>query len=115
MIGVFLAIPILASLLILPGFMLSDRVRHQPRWLFALPPAACMLWLAMVLTELRPKTLSNIVELFGIAAIAIVSCYIKFFVLDKLSISERASTLALLVTNSAAVMSIFFFVPWLPE
>jgi hypothetical protein len=115
MLGVFLALPIIALLLILPGFWWADRRLRQPRSLLALPFAGAFGWIALVWFGVLPKTLSNIVELFAIAVLAVLACYAKFWILDRKTGTGSKSIYIVWTSYLVASVLIFLLTPALPE
>jgi ABC-type multidrug transport system permease subunit len=65
-----------AALLILPGWLRARKWHPQSLWLFCLPLAGITFWMFLTLLRIGAQSLSNVIEIFSVAAAAIVAVII---------------------------------------
>jgi hypothetical protein len=115
MIVMFVVASLLATLLILPGWLWLRRTRPQTSWLLALPFVSMALWVALAALGVGAQSLSNVIELLVVAASAIVFSYFKFFVFDRsAALSGKGAVIAFLLVG-LVVFGLRLFMPVLPE
>jgi hypothetical protein len=78
--------------------------------LFVVPFIA---WWALAVANLRPKSLSNLVELIGLYAVVCACFIVRTFAVRRSA--NRRRSLAALCFASAAALAIYVCVPLLPE
>jgi len=101
--------------LILPGWLWFRRKRKQSVWLLALPVFGVGLWLALALAGVGAQSLSNIIELFYIAVIAVVVAYVKFLAFDRMSALQARGTAIAFAAIALTTIGLRLFMPLLPE
>ncbi|WP_057923095.1 hypothetical protein [Lysobacter capsici] len=111
----FAVLTALATLLILPGWLWLQRARPRSAWVLVLPQFGINLWLAIAAAGIGAQSLSNLIELFGVAAVGVAIAYFKFLVLDRSSaLSSRATAIAFGLIALAAI-GLRLLMPILPE
>jgi cytochrome bd-type quinol oxidase subunit 2 len=108
-------ISLIGAALIAPGWFVA-RKRHRPTAvLLLLPAAGVCLWFILVDSGIGSQSLSNLVELFGVAFVAVVAAYLKYFYFDR-KIGNKSIGLAVtFLIIVAAAIAFRLFTPGLPE
>jgi hypothetical protein len=115
MIALLVVAILLATLLILPGWIWFSRTRPQNFSLLALPFCGMALWTALTEFGIGAQSLANLVELFWIAAAAVIVSYFKLFVLDRSpALHGKGDAIAFLLVCVVAT-GLRLLVPALPE
>ena len=105
----------LPFLLILLGWLWFRRKHKQSLWLLALPVFGVGLWIALAAAGIGAQSLSNIVELFYVAAIAVVVAYVKFLAFDRMSALQTRGTAIAFAVIALTTIGLRLFMPLLPE
>jgi hypothetical protein len=116
MIVVFIALILVTSLASGPAWWNARRRGAWVAWDYASLGVPFGLWLGLVTIGFGPgKTLSNVVELFAIAAVVpIVHSVRVFFVDRRVGYRSRSSIIVFVVSNLVAI-GFWALVPPLPE
>ena len=114
MVALALAYSLLAALLIVPGWLLFRRRRHQTVWLFVLPPFAIGLWSILATFGIGPQSMGNFVELLVVSMAAILAAYLKMFLLDKFGMQKYGNLIAYMAVATVA-LGLRLFMPVFPE
>lgn len=101
--------------LIYPGWRKADQRKRQGASVFFLPLMGIFLWGALVSARLGAQSLSNLVELYAVAAMAVAAAYVKFHLLDHKFKSRGRSTAAAWALLAIAVIGLRLLMPVLPE
>jgi hypothetical protein len=109
---ILVALPLL---LILPGWLWFRRKCKQSVWLLALPFFGVALWSVLAAAGVGAQSLSNIVELFYIAVVAVVVAYVKFLVFDRVSVFQTRGTTIAFAVIALITVGFRLFMPLLPE
>jgi hypothetical protein len=104
-----------SAILNLPAVLLARRRYKAVWWLPFIGAPATLGWITLVALGVGPQSLSNIVELVGLAALSVVLCYAQVLLLDRhLPHPRRTSTwIALGLVATAVVLRLSM--PLLPE
>lgn len=114
MVALFFVVSLLAVLLIIPGWLWCRRKHQQTAWTLALPPIGIGLWAVLTDLGVGSQSLGNIVEVFVIAALAVLTAYVKFLLLDKVGLS-RFGVVAAYVVVGVLTVGLRLFMPSISE
>ena len=115
MIVLLTLLSVLATLLILPGWLWFRREHPQSVSLLILPIFGVGLWVVITSAGIGPQSLSNIVESFAVAATAVIMVYLKFLALDRSqALQSQGTTIAFLVV-ALVTLGLRLFMPLIPE
>ena len=116
MVLLIVTLSLFAILLIIPGWHLLRRERPQSPSLLALPVFGMLLWIALVAAGVGPQSLSNLVELFGVAAAGVAAAYVKFLALDRSPVLQsRGAVFISFAMVALVVLGLRMLMPELPE
>ena len=108
-------VSVVAALLILPGWLRARKWHPQSLWLFGLPLAGIAFWMFLTFLRIGAQSLSNVIEIFAVAAAAIVASYLKFLALDRRMGLGSASAIVVLIIVAVVTLGLRMFMPVLPE
>jgi hypothetical protein len=110
-----LSIFLLPMALIYPGWCKADQRKRQGVSVLFLPLAGMTLWGALVFAGLGAQSLSNLVEVYVVCAMAVVIAYIKFHMLDREIKRAGKSAAVAWGLLAIAVIALRLLMPVLPE
>lgn len=105
----------LPMVLIYPGWCKADQRKKQGASILFMPLLAMALWGALLFAELSEKSLSNLVEVYGVVAMAVGIAYVKFLLLDRQFKRGGKSAAAAWALLAIAVTAFTLLMPVLPE
>lgn len=105
----------MAALACYPAYLVSRRRGAESKWLPAAGLPALVLWAGLTGSGYGAQSLSNIVEVFMILAGAVMLCYLKVFVADRLLRRPLVSTYTIMALLALAAVLLRTFMPVLPE
>jgi hypothetical protein len=111
----FLALVAVATLLLIPGWYWKDKHGTKGIAILALPSANCAFWFVLIYFGVGQASLSNLVEIFAVAAFAVVCGYLKFFVFDNFTKIAGKSTVAAFTLALLFSLALRLLMPALPE
>jgi hypothetical protein len=111
----FLVVSLVATALILPGWLWAKRQKPQSPWLLLLPVSGVGFWFVLAMLRIGPQSLSNLIEIPIVAIVAVVVVYLKIFAIDKqLKIPAFGEAIPYVVVASVA-LGLRLLMPLLPE
>lgn len=112
----FLAsIVLLPMALIYPGWRKADQGKMQGAAVLFLPLMGIVLWGALIFAGLGAQSMSNLIEVYIVCAMAVSIAYIKFYLFDYKFQSAWKSTVAACAMLAIAVIALRMLMPVLPE
>jgi len=109
----FTALTIISAALTAPGWLIARRRQPQgPAIIFLILPGI-ILWAVLTAAGIGPQSLSNIVEVFGIATVSVIAAYIKLFFMDRREMKNSGIISLLIVLGFTLLLRLFM--PLIPE
>lgn len=115
MIALALAVALSSAILIAPAWMWARRRSEESPLVLLLPVVGVVTWLVLGAFGVGAQSLSNSIELVGVAAGAIVAGYIKALALRRSSWGRRWGAAATVVAVCLVSIAFRLFTPALPE
>lgn len=115
MIVFFLIVSLVATALILPGWLWAKRQQSQSPWVLFLPVSGMGFWFVLVMLCIGPQSLSNLVEVPIVAIVAVVVAYLKIFAIDKQLKKPRHGEVIAYAVVASVALGLRLFMPLLPE
>lgn len=115
MIVMFGALSLLGAALIVPGWLWAKKRTPQTLSLFLLPVAGIGLWVLLTASGVGAQSLSNLSEVFGVVAAAVVAAYLKFLVFDRRFENKPLGVVVAFVIVAVVTIAFRLFMPQLPE
>lgn len=101
--------------LIYPGWRKASQSESQGSIAFFLPTIGISLWLSLMGSGVGAQSLSNLVEVYFVCAIAVAVAYLKFNLLNARIKSTLGSGLVACGVLTIAVVALRLLMPVLPE
>jgi hypothetical protein len=113
MIVLFAVLIIISAALIAPGWVIARRKNPQGPAILLLALPGILLWTVLTAAGVGAQSLANIVEIFGITTVSVVTAYIKLFLLDRREM-KHGGIIALLIVLGVTLL-LRLFMPLIPE
>ena len=115
MLAFFGGIVVWLVLMSMPAWLISRSRGNGSVWILFLSVPAIVVWVCLTALGIGAQSLSNMFEIFIIAILGVVMCYLKVFLLDK-NVGKPHLTTAIVVLFLVVVaMLLRLFMPLLPE
>lgn len=111
----FLAIVVVATLLLIPGWYWRQRQGTKSYVIFTLPLASSAFWFALIYYGVGQASLSNLMEIYLVAAFAVAGGYLKFFAFDNFTKMQGRSTAVAFTLVFLCCLVLRLLMPALPE
>jgi len=106
---------LIATGLMVPGWFWAKRYCHQSIWFFVLPLTGVAFWFTLIASRIGAQSLSNLIEIYGVAAAAIVGAYAKFLYFDRAEKRPGKGTVVAFAFVFIVALALRLFMPALPE
>lgn len=106
---------LVATVLMVPGWFWARKFCRQSIWFFGLPLAGVVFWFTLIASRIGAQSLSNLIEIYGVAVAAVVAAYAKFLFFDR---SEKRRGKGAAVAFAFVIiiaLALRLFMPALPE
>jgi len=99
----------------LPAWMVSRSRGNGSLWILFLSAPAIGVWVCLTALGIGAQSLSNLFEIFVIAILGVVLCYLKVFLLDKTVGRPHLTIVTVSLFLVAVAVLLRLFMPLLPE
>lgn len=113
MIVLFVILAIISAALIFPGWIFARRRNPQGPAILFLALPGIILWTVLTAAGVGAQSLANIIEIFGITAVSVITAYIKLFIMDRREL-KHAGIISLLIVLGVTLL-LRLFMPLIPE
>lgn len=111
----FLGIVAVATVVLVPGWYWRKSHGAKGNWILALPLATSVFWFLLIYCGVGQASLSNLMEIYLVAAFAVFIAYLKFLVLDRLIKKPDRNTMIIFAIALLFSLLLRLFMPALPE
>jgi len=107
------ALIIISAALTAPGWMIARRRKPQGPAILLLSLPGIVLWTILTAAGIGAQSLSNVIEIFGIAVVSVIVAYVKLFIMDRHAMKDSGIIALLIVLGVTLLLRLFM--PVIPE
>lgn len=115
MLWLFSALLAGSAILNLPAWFVARGRQEAAPWLPFIGAPAILAWVGLVMLDVGPQSLANLVEVLALAALSVVVCYAQVFWLNRRFPHARRTSMFLALALVATAVLLRIFMPLLPE